>query len=94
MNRIFKRKDDVVTRNIAGETLLVPIKGELAGMEKLFAVEDVAAFIWEQFDGSNSLKTIHKKIMRHYDSTEEQARQDLLAFVDILRNAGLLVQVN
>ncbi|OPX33795.1 MAG: hypothetical protein B1H12_11235 [Desulfobacteraceae bacterium 4484_190.2] len=63
----FHRKDDIVTRQVAGETLLVPIYGDLANMERIFSLDPVAAFIWEQLDGEKSLEGIRDSLLNAFE---------------------------
>jgi hypothetical protein len=44
---VYRKKKDLVTREIAGETLIVPTRGNLADMQRIFALNGVAGFIWQ-----------------------------------------------
>ena len=88
----FHRKDDIVTRQVAGETLLVPIYGDLANMERIFSLDPVAAFIWEQLDGEKSLEGIRDSLLNAFEVEKEQAETDILEFIDELLGASLIFQ--
>lgn len=88
----FHRKDDIVTRQVAGETLLVPIYGDLANMERIFSLDPVAAFIWEQLDGEKSLEGIRDSLLNAFEVEKEQAEADILEFIDELLGASLIFQ--
>jgi hypothetical protein len=88
----FRKKEDIVTRRIAGETLLVPVYGDLANMERIFALDPVAAFIWEQLDEEKSLKDIRDGVLDAFDVNEEQAETDIFEFIEELIKASLIVQ--
>ncbi len=92
MNSMYFKKEDVVTRQIAGETLLVPIYGDLANMERIFALDEVAAFIWEQLDGEKSLKVIRDGVIDAFDVKKDQAEIDISEFIDALVKADLIIQ--
>jgi hypothetical protein len=47
---VYRKKKDLVTREIAGETLIVPTRGNLADMQRIFALDGVAAFIWQHLE--------------------------------------------
>jgi hypothetical protein len=81
----------VIAREIAGETLLVPIRGELADMQRLFFLEPVSHFIWEQLDGATTLADVGMAVTGRFDVDVEVARADLLAFIEELTDAGLVV---
>ena len=90
MNTTYRKKENIVTRHIAGETLLVPIYGELANMERIFTLDPVAAFIWEQLDGKRNLKEIRDGVLNAFDVKKEQAETDISEFIDDLVRADLI----
>ncbi len=92
LNSRFSKKENIVTRRIAGETLLVPIYGDLANMERIFALDPVAAFIWEQLNGERSLKDIRDEVLGTFDVNEEQAETDIFEFIEELLEAKLIEQ--
>lgn len=90
MNTVPRKKDDLLTRRIAGETIVVPIRGKLADMQNIFAVNVVAEFVWERMDGQRTLDQIAREVAEHFDVGESQARSDVLEFVDELSEANLI----
>jgi hypothetical protein len=89
--KIYKRKDDIVHRRIAGETILVPIRGSLADMQKIFSLNPIGEFIWQDLDGSRSLQQISEDIQSSFEVTKEEASADLEAFIAELLREGLIV---
>ena len=45
LSRIYIREKDIISRDIAGETILVPIRGNLADMQCVFTLNPVGIFI-------------------------------------------------
>lgn len=80
----------LVTRMIADETVVVPIKGKLAQMQVLYVLTPVANHLWTQMDGLKDLQALHASIVEAYDVAEEQARADLLDFVHSMLDSGLI----
>ena len=93
MTGIFRKKPDIVTRAVVDECLLIPIKGKLADMRKIFALTPVSEFIWEELDGETPLDMILDRIVSDLDVEEDQARGDLVEFVGALIDAELVEQV-
>lgn len=91
--KIFKKRETIVSRFIAGETILVPIRGNLADMEKIFSLEQVGEFIWQQLDGKQDLSDICIRIADVFDVDQETAEADLDAFITELQAADLIVEV-
>jgi len=87
----FKRDESVVTRNIVGETILVPIRGKLADMQRIFTLNNVGAYIWSNLDGERSLGEICDDLQVDFDVQREQAERDLSDFISELLEAELIV---
>ena len=90
MREVYKKKDDIVYRKVAGETILVPISGRLADMQMIFALNPVGEFIWEELDGSRTLQQIREDIQSSFDVAREEANADLEAFIAELLKEGLI----
>lgn len=89
----FKRHDHIVSRAIIGETLLVPISGQLADMQHIFTLNPVADFVWNQLDGERTTGEIRDGILEEFKVEVEEAVTDLLEFLDELESAALITEV-
>ena len=90
---IFRQKDNIVTRHIAGETILVPISRRTDEMQRIFALNPAAQYIWQQLDGSRSLEEIRAGIVDRFEVETEQAAADTQDFVLQLQEAGIIEEV-
>lgn len=88
--RVIRPRGEIVRREIAGETILVPIRGRTADMQSLFALNRTAAFIWERIDGERNIGRIHEEIVAAFDVDRDEARADLEAFLAEARSRGLV----
>jgi hypothetical protein len=86
---VYRKKDGVVSRQIAGETILVPIMGSLASMQKIFMLNSVGEFIWARLDGIKSLCRISEEIAVEFGLGNEQALADSQEFLSDLLREGL-----
>jgi hypothetical protein len=93
MTPCYRRNDDVLTRRIADETLLVPLRGRLADMQSLFALDPVAEFIWQRLDGRHTLAQIGAALVEAFAVQADEAEADLREFVAALVEAGLAAEV-
>jgi hypothetical protein len=91
--RVFRRGEQIVCRKVAGETLLVPVRGKLANMQQIFSLDPVAEYIWQELDGEKDLEDIQRGLLDTFDVKKEQAERDILEFIDELMEAGLIVTV-
>jgi len=94
LDTVYRRQPDVVGRQILGETLLVPIRGELADLQRIFALNPVAQHIWTQLDGEHDLAALRDGLVAAFEVEPAQADADLAEFVAQLRAAGLIAEVS
>ena len=92
--RTFRKKEEIVTRKIAGETILVPIRGSLADMQKIFSLNPVGEFIWQEINGQKNLQQISESIQSVFDVSQEEADTDVQDFITELLREGLIVGAN
>ena len=91
LNTVYRKKENTVTRQIAGETLLVPIRSQVADMQNIFALtHSTAEYIWQQLDGKQNLENIHQGIMDNFQAENHQAQSDLQEFISQLLEAGII----
>ena len=91
-NKVFIRNSDVISRKIAGELFLVPVKGKVADMENIFALTVVAEYIWDRLDGRKSLNEILNNVVDRFDVEHEQVESDIQEFIMELMGAGLITE--
>jgi hypothetical protein len=87
---VFRKRGELVSRDIAGETILVPIKGKLADMQRIFSLNPVASYIWGRLDGERSLGAVVKDIVDNFDVGQTEAEGDLKELIEELVKASLL----
>ena len=73
---VLKKADNIVARKVADEMLLVPIQGKLANMERVFTLNEVGEFIWNELDGICDVAAIAEKIADVYDVNIDIATAD------------------
>jgi hypothetical protein len=86
----YCKNDSTIARQIAGETILVPIRGDLAGLQRLFAVDAVGEHIWQQLDAEQTVEQLCESVQAHFDVGPDQAQVDVKEFVAELVQAGLV----
>ncbi len=89
----YQRKQDIVTREILGETLLVPISTDVADMENIFALNDSGAYVWHRLDGALSLAGISDALIDAFEVSREQAWGDVQRLIEELDDAGLICKL-
>lgn len=86
----YERDPDVVSREIAGEQILVPIKKKAADMAAIYVLNETGARIWELVDGQRPLAEIRDHLVQEYDVEPDAAGADLAEMVGQLEELGML----
>ena len=86
----FKKKGEFVTRSIAGETLIVPVRGQVGDLDAIYSLNEVGAFIWEQLDGRKSVTQVVEAVRGEFEITVPDAEVEITEFVAALSAAGMI----
>jgi hypothetical protein len=89
----YLRSTGVVSRKIADETLLVPIRGGVGDLDSIFSCNPLGSDLWNLLEKANSVDELASWVTEHYDVTQEQALADIQDFVSELMGAGLVTSV-
>jgi hypothetical protein len=87
----FRRDPSIVSQEIAGEVILVPVRKNVGELESIYTLNETAARAWTLFDGHHTMEDIQKILVAEYVVDADQARQDLLELVDQLQKIGAIV---
>ena len=90
MEKVFMKNRDIVSRQIAGETILVPVRGTVADMQRIFVLNPVGEYIWGCLDGQMTLLEIRDKVLAAFEVDAARAEADVSDFITELVDAGLV----
>lgn len=90
LDKSFIKDENLMARNIAGETLIVPIRNSIGDLNSIFTLNEVGARIWQLIDGQRSVHQIAGVISTEYDVAEALAITDVLELFDSMQQAGLV----
>ena len=69
LESICKPSEDIVSREIEGELIIVPITSGIGDMEdELYTLNETGRPIWDRLDGKTSLGDIAKALTEEYDA--------------------------
>lgn len=86
----MKIKLEFVTREVAGDTLLVPVGKTSLDLNGMLTLNELGARIWELLPDAEDEEAIVQKILLEYDAQEEVVRVDVHEFLQKLRNLGII----
>lgn len=90
----YRKTEQVTARKVAGETLLVPIKGRLADLHRVFTLNAVAEWVWEQLDGRRTAAELCDGLVARFDVPHPTAEADLASLLEKLEKAGLIEPIS
>lgn len=88
--RYFRRNPDVIARRIAGELFLVPLRGKIADLQRIFSLSPVGEFIWEMLDGHHETGHLREAVEGRFAVDGSIAEADLQEFIGQLLQADLV----
>ena len=83
-------KKELIKLDIAGDTVLVPVGKSVLENNGLYALNEVASFIWDILPVVNTQEEIVKKLLDEYDIDEKTAREDCEVFLQKLKEMNIL----
>lgn len=89
-DRSYRKNPEVVSRNIAGEFFLVPVRGKMADMQNIFSLNPVGEFIWKELDGRKNLSEICSEVISDFAVSRQEAEADMQEFIGELLEAELI----
>lgn len=84
------KKQPYVLRRVAGETILIPLRGEAADLDAIYVLNETAAFLWAQLDQSDDPATLAERLRRTFEVSHTQVVADVADFLNALAEAGLI----
>lgn len=82
---IYKKNPKIVARKSGDEYILVPITDNVANMEAVYTMNETAAFIWENIDGSRSIEEIAGLLSDEFEADKDTAMADVIELIEDLQ---------
>jgi hypothetical protein len=89
----YRRSTAVVSRQISGETLVVPIRGKVGDLASIYSFNETGSVLWAAMEHPRSLETLTSLLCQSFEVGWDDARRDAQAFVQEMKSAGLLTAV-
>ncbi len=89
----FARSDQIASRKIADEILLVPIRTSAHQKLGVYTLNGTGALIWELIDGRRRLSDLVDAVVDRFEVERDQALRDTETFCQDLLSFGAIVEV-
>ena len=79
----------VVTRCVAGETLVLPVRGDIGDLACFYSLNGTGTAIWEALEKPKSFKDLCEVIDGKYEIGRKKTEEDVALFVRDICSLGL-----
>ena len=86
----MKIKKELIKREIAGDTILVPVGKTVYDSNGLFVMNELGAFIWDLLPNVETEEQICEAILAEYEVTALDAAADVAEFLSKLRELDVI----
>lgn len=92
-SRRYARKGGFALRIVADEAVLVPEDSGEQDQDSVYALNEVAAAIWQLIEPGRDAAEIGRLIAEEFDVSIERASEDVAAFLALLAEKGLVEEM-
>ncbi len=86
----MKLRGEFIVRQVVDQTLAIPVGQTALALNGMIVLNDVSKVIWQCLEQDTTLACITNAVFDKFEVSEQEARQDILEFLDKLRAAQLL----
>jgi hypothetical protein len=88
--QVFVRSKAVVSRRVAGETLIVPVRGKVGDLASIYSFNQTGSLIWQALESPKSASELISIVEQEYAVSREQAEQDVKQFLRDMQSVDLV----
>jgi len=92
LDKVYKKSDSIVSRKIADEFILVPIRQNVGDLGSIYTLNEAGARIWELIDGKMKVGEIKEKIVEELEVAPEEAEKDLIDHLQQLKKIKAITE--
>ena len=86
----FIKKTGFVEKTVGNETVIVPLVGKVAQMEKVFSLNEIGSFIYNCLDTQLTIDNIIELILNEFEIDKDTAQGDLELFLNKAVEIGII----
>jgi hypothetical protein len=87
----FRQSPDIVSREVAGETVVVPICRGVGDLDSIFTFNGMGSWLWSLLADGRSEGELTELVTGRFAVEKETARRDVREFLSELRKSGLVL---
>jgi hypothetical protein len=87
--QVYVRSESVISRMIAGETLIVPVRKGVGDLASIYSLNEVASSMWQAMARPCSKQDLIELLERQFEVAPQQIEKDVENFLAEITSAGL-----
>jgi hypothetical protein len=84
------RNTAIVSREVAGETIVVPICRGVGDLDSVYTFNSVGKSLWRFLEQGRTAEELANWVATHYQVEAEQAARDVQSYLTELQEIGLI----
>src|ERR1700682_4427251 len=84
------RNTAIVSREVAGETIVVPICRGVGDLDSVYTFNPIGRSLWCLLENGQSVEELANWVATHYEVEAKQAFADVQSYLDELQEVGLV----
>lgn len=90
--KLYQIKQGYCTRDICGESLVIPVGGGAIAERKMAIVSPVGKFLWDKLQTRQTFGDLLLSVVREYEVSREEASADIREFLSELKTYKYLIE--
>lgn len=95
LENVYRPSEDVVSREIEGELILIPVASGIGDLEdELYSLNETGKAVWRALDGKKSLRQVAAELAADFAGLPEDIEADVKGLVQELLKRNIVVEVS
>ncbi len=93
LQAVYARSDDIVSREIEGEVIIVPLVAGIGDAEdELYTLNETGKAVWNRLDGARTLEGIAAGLVEEFDAPLEEIERDVAGLITELARRRMVTR--
>lgn len=86
----MKVKDGFIVKKVVDDYVVVPVGDNFVDFSSIINLNETGAFLWKCLENDVTEDALADMLAKEYEVSVSEVKDDTLAFVESLKNAGLI----
>lgn len=84
----MKRNDEFILKEVAGNTVLIPLGAKSFDINGLLKLNETAKFLWEHSEEGFTAESLIADLMKEYNIDRDTAAESVQIYIDTMKEVG------